>query len=277
MKKDVQISKKQNFFSETTFQQIEDKVEYAIEKILQKDLAERRKQALLLSPNGCTMSFDARWSHRRNARESTTSAIDLHTKKIVEVEHIEMCEKMHSELEKKNCKEDEFEEITLDINGETVKYKRRKRNFHGTSKSMEGIAVGEICRRLKSENFIIARLVHDNDASTVLHVKEHFPNCQESLDNNHARKNMTGSLMEIKKEFANLKKEMKNQKIDIGKELDIPEIERISKNFRNAALNSPGQPELFQRRFLNYFFHCFNKCNQYCMHNLPQVLYQQFV
>ena len=234
-------------------------------------MEKRRKDAIVASPNGCTVSFDARWSHRRNARESTTSAIDLITKKIVEVEHIEMCEKAHNEIEKKKCAEDEFEELCIEINGKSHKFMKRKRNFHGTSKAMEGVAVAEICKRLKNNQYIIKHLVHDNDASTVLHVKEHFPQCEESLDNNHARKNMVNSLMDVKKEFAKLKKELKSEGLDIGKELDVKEIERISKNFRNAALNSPGDPELFQRRFLNYFAHVFNNCNEFCMHSISKV------
>lgn len=259
-------------FSETTFEDIETKVDWAISELLKQDLAKQRIAASLASPQGSNLSFDGRWSHRRNAREGTVSAIDLEIKKIIDVQHIEMCSKLHKDdEEEKKCSDNNFQEITLEINKKKVIFNKRTRNYHGTSKSMEGFGVSQICKRLKSENFTIANITHDNDASTVLQVKESFPEIQEFLDNNHTRKNIVKALDEVRKDFVKLKKELKSEKIDIGKDFTLDEMDRISKNFRNSALQSAGNPKLFQNRFLNYWNHSFGMCNEFCMHKLKEV------
>ena len=103
------------------------------------------------------------------------------------------------------CIANDLEKIPLLINGKQETFEKRTKNFHLSPKAMEGYGVQEICKRLK-EKAVIKAIVHDNDASTINHVKELFPDCLELLDNNHGRKNLKKALLKLKPEFSALKK-----------------------------------------------------------------------
>jgi len=71
---------------------------------------------------------------------------------------------------------------------ENLLKKGSKKNYEGSSKSMEGDGVKRIVARMKSDGLEIGAVIHDDDASTISNVWKVFPNTTEFLDINHVIK-----------------------------------------------------------------------------------------
>ena len=62
-----------------------------------------------------------------------------------------------------------------------LKHLIRGRNYEGTSKAMEGKSAEKIAEELKTCGYIITKLIHDKDASTMKHFRKVFPNVEKHL------------------------------------------------------------------------------------------------
>ena len=234
--------------------------------------------------SGLIVSVDCRWSSPHNGEEATVSVIDVVSGKVVEVEHLMRCREHKEKQEIEKCEKEDFEQKLFQMSEKDfVTLRRKKRSFHGTSKKMEGVGVKRcfhrfklffncfyqitfvhiffhsLENRLKEKGILIAALVHDNDASTLNHVKLLFPEVVEFLDVNHARKN-------FKKKLEKLKKDV------FKRSLSLKEIDRLSNHFRRATYISKGDPMKFVKVFLNFFNHTYGFCNEHCQHALTETI-----
>lgn len=60
---------------------------------------------------------------------------------------------------------------------------------------MEGYGILQLMKELKSYGFIVDKVCHDHDASTIKHVKDVFEDVEESLCTSNILKHITLGLM----------------------------------------------------------------------------------
>lgn len=111
----------------------------------------------------------------------------------------------------------------------------------GTSRGMEGKGVANICNEIKGGGYKITTVSHDNDASSMAQIQEHFSSAIECLDIGHAAKNVCEKV-----KFA--------AKCQDGKELK-GYGERIKCWFQKVAYESHGNVVYFETHLLNGISH----------------------
>lgn len=150
------MEKNKNKMTKHEWRILAKKVYEAVDEIASEELFNRRKQ---LQGKAIHLMVDCRWGTVGfNAKEATVSGFDVETKQLIIVQN------MFREGKHKNCDLD--------------------------AKAMEGQGVELICKKLKEENITVHTLLHDNDASSINHVREYFPDVKEQLCNNHTAKSI---------------------------------------------------------------------------------------
>lgn len=142
------------FMSKTAWEKGEEEQERIIQYLWEAS-SKRAIEAVKQRTTPLNVIFDARWSTARfRGAEGSIACIDAVSGSVLYVEHL---------------------------------MKRgRKKNHDGTSKSMEGVGVKKILKKMKADGLVLDGVIHDDNASTIkhtwaiygLHVKEH-------LDINH--------------------------------------------------------------------------------------------
>ena len=65
-----------------------------------------------------------------------------------------------------------------------------KRDYVGTSKGMEEEGVSRICKAILEDKYVMHKVSHDNDVSSMSQIHKAFLECIEQLDVGHAAKNI---------------------------------------------------------------------------------------
>lgn len=137
---DVSIQK-----SEVSAQQ--DDVLEELKKIEKEDASGNVIFSQVVKSSGLIVSTDCRWSSPHNGDEATVTVIDIVHGKVIEVEHLMRCRDHILKEDMRKCEKEEFEEKSFQISGQQVTLRNKKRNFHGTSKKMEGVGVKRCFQR----------------------------------------------------------------------------------------------------------------------------------
>jgi len=126
---------------------------------------------------------------------------------------------------------------------------------------MEGEGVARICKELKKEDYILVRVSHDNDASTMAQIRAVYPNCIEELDVGHAAKNFNKKVIELGKEYPDLK--------GWG--------ERAKRRFQDLAYSANGDVEYFKKGWDTSMLHWCNIHTQCSHEKLDGKRYQPLI
>lgn len=76
-----------------------------------------------------------------------------------------------------------------------------RRNWSGSSKSLESDIAVEILHKMKEKGFYVKNLVMDNDSTTITRANSSFDSFLKTFsDFNHTKKNFTSKLYDLKKQ-----------------------------------------------------------------------------
>ncbi|XP_062605625.1 uncharacterized protein LOC134267425 [Saccostrea cucullata] len=143
------------------------------------------QEAIKKEKDGCkeeeTVSYDAGWQTRGSGRNYASlsghgSMIGVTTGKVLA--YAVRCKK---------CKQ-----CDQDITNDTTSSHDCRKNWSGSSKSMEPDIAVEMLHNLKEKGFHVKDLVMDNDTTTISKARSSFdPNINKFSDFNHTKKNFT--------------------------------------------------------------------------------------
>ena len=140
---------------ESTFYRCQRMVFTVIKDVAIESMAHQRS----ILPFNSGLGFDGSWSHRRNARQCVISLINTFSRKIVDIEILEMSAK------------------------------GTEGNYNGASRNMEREGVLRLLKRWGDETWFTI-YIHDNDASTRKLMRDTCPSIREYIDPNHMIKTL---------------------------------------------------------------------------------------
>lgn len=151
--------------------------------------SEKKYQNKYHTSEGFHTIIDCRWSSQGfNAEKATVICCKLQSGKIIYQSHLMHVQNKTNDMNKKG--------ILSYLISFLV-----KRNYTSTSKRMEGERVIRICMQIIKDKYKITSISHDNDVSTMSHIKKNFLLVKKQSDIGHAAKNLCKKVKVAAKEI----------------------------------------------------------------------------